>query len=313
MLPRDEYIQMSLSLNLFFLRIMKEHSFFLAAAFTSKNSNFVQDANWFAEQFGVLLQETIQLSNGVVMPDALNAGQFVTNYTLDAEKASQFYTGLPIDTAITQREMNLQPGAGAALPPGMEGRVSDLNKRAMTMVESLAAFKNKLLADVLSCQLFMNAYPLLIDHILREALFYHKLLWKLQSGVSIRTSNDLIEQEVFWNRIMAEHAKFIRGLLDPTEETLFDTANMFGKQFDVLTAEAAKAQTNATLVPRVTAQSADATKKIRDFKAAGTGGILQCKIRSMILPLLGDHTLREANHFLYVLQKGEMPALMGRR
>ena len=31
--------------------------------------------------------------------------------------------------------------------------------------------------------------------------------------------DEIEEQEVFWDRIMAEHSLFIRGLLDPTEES----------------------------------------------------------------------------------------------
>ena len=44
------------------------------------------------------------------------------------------------------------------------------------------------------------------------------------------------------------------------------------------------------------------TMKFRDFKAAGTEGIEQCKIRSVILPLLADHVLREANHYIRLLE-----------
>ena len=40
---------------------------------------------------------------------------------------------------------------------------------------------------------------------------------------------------------MGEHAKFIAGLLDPSEEALIETARMFGREFDVLTAEAEQA------------------------------------------------------------------------
>lgn len=301
-LTRDEFVQMSLSLNLFFLRIMKEHSFFLAVSLPLKNTKYIQDANWFAAHFGSLLQETVQLSNGAVSAQVINSGQFVSRFTMDAERASQFYTGLGIDTSITQNETNLQPGS--VIPPGMESKVADLNQRVMTAVSGLAGFKNKLLNDVLTCQLYTTNYPLLLDHILREAVHYHGMLAKLQARADIRGEKDLIEEEVFWNRIMAEHAKFIRGLLDPTEETLFDTANLFGKQFDNLTAESLRAQNNPAIVPKVTAESLAAARSIRDFKAAGTGGILQCKIRSIILPLLADHTLREANHFIYILEFG---------
>jgi hypothetical protein len=53
---------------------------------------------------------------------------------------------------------------------------------------------------------------------------------------------------------------------------------------------------------RVTEESLRATKELRNFKAQGTEGILECKVKSIIIPLLGDHTLREANHYLRLLK-----------
>lgn len=244
------------------------------------------------------------MSNGVLSANSMNSGQFYTQFTLNAEHASEYYSGIPINSTITQSEGNIQPRTTAGYTKELESKVYYLNQNVMISVNALIAFKTKLLSDVLSCRLFMNTYPLLIDHILREAHFFNGLLMKLQNGVDIRTEKDFVEQEVFWNRIMAEHAKFIRGLLDPTEVDLFHTADMFGNEFDALYLESQKAQNDAALIPKTTTDSLAATQKIRDFKAAGTSGLLQCKIKSMIIPLLGDHVLREANHFLFILEKG---------
>lgn len=52
----------------------------------------------------------------------------------------------------------------------------------------------------------------------------------------------------------------------------------------------------------LTKQTLRTTEKYRDFKAAGTAGITECGIRSIILPLLADHVLREANHYLRILE-----------
>jgi hypothetical protein len=104
--------------------------------------------------------------------------------------------------------------------------------------------------------------------------------------------------EMFWNDIMAEHSKFIRGLLDPTEEELIQKANSFAGEFDELTKAAREAYDKIELLPEVTQSSMAATTEIRNFKQQGTLGILECKIRSIILPLLSDHVLREANHYL---------------
>ena len=50
------------------------------------------------------------------------------------------------------------------------------------------------------------------------------------------------------------------------------------------------------------ADSLAETKKFRDFKTAGVKGIENCQIHSLILPLLADHVLREANHFIRILE-----------
>ena len=120
----------------------------------------------------------------------------------------------------------------------------------------------------------------------------------------VRNIKEAYEQEVFWNRIMAEHSKFIRGLLDPTEEELLIAANNFGNQFDRLTYEAKEAMdiTTRPSLSRVTEESLRATQELRDFKAQGTEGILSCNIKSIIIPLLADHTLREVNHYLRLLK-----------
>jgi hypothetical protein len=145
-------------------------------------------------------------------------------------------------------------------------------------------------------------YPLLIDHILREAKLYLATIQRLQSRTDINLEQEAFEQEAFWNRIMAEHSKFIRGLLDPTENDLIMVANELGNQFDALTAEAIQAMNRTIPLSKVTADSLAATLQVRDFNAAGTQGLINCKIKSIIIPLLGDHVLRESNHFIRLLR-----------
>lgn len=76
---------------------------------------------------------------------------------------------------------------------------------------------------------------------------------------------------------------------------------MFAEEFKKLTAAAHNAQKSIALVPSVTKESREATREIQNFKAQGTQGMLECKIKSVMLPLLGDHVLREANYYLRLL------------
>lgn len=74
---------------------------------------------------------------------------------------------------------------------------------------------------------------------------------------------------------------------------------MFANQFDALTAESINVNDG---IYNITEESLRATINIRNFKSQGTAGLLNCEIRSIIVPLLADHTLREANHFLRLLR-----------
>ena len=107
MLSNSKFIRQSLELHLFFARIMKEHSFFLEVGFTPKNSNYTEEADAFRMGFDNLLCDVIAISDGVVSKDILQSGEVITPYTLDAEKASAYYTGVKIATNITKLEEEL--------------------------------------------------------------------------------------------------------------------------------------------------------------------------------------------------------------
>jgi len=281
---------------------MKEHSFFLQIGFTPKNSKLMEQADRFRMEFDKFLCDVISLSSGVVSPSVLRSGEVVTPYTLNAEMASAYYTGVAIPTSLTEAEEKLMGAPPMKYDQRLEQRVRRINEIGMELVRALARFKTKLLSDVLECRVFTVNYPLLIDHILREANFYFEMIQRLQNGEEIDLEREAYEQETFWNRIMAEHSKFIRGLLDPTEEELIKTANNFANEFDELLMESKKAMDKSMAIPEITDESLKATMEISKFKAQGTQGILECKIKSIIIPLLGDHTLREANHYLRLLK-----------
>jgi hypothetical protein len=232
MLSNIDFVRRSLDIHLFFARIMKEHSFFLQLGFTPRDADFARQADDFRKAFDDLLKAVILLSDGVVSPQVLQSGEVVTPYTLEAERLSSFFTGVRIPTELTRAETGLAAGNLIRDVKKLEPRVFDLNQKAMDLLAGLIRFKNTVLSNVLSCKMFTLNYPLLIDHILREANLYLRMIQRVQRREEVNTDKEILKQELFWNRIMGEHAKFIRGLLDPTEEGLFNMANDFGNLFD---------------------------------------------------------------------------------
>ncbi len=285
----------SLELHLFFARIMKEHSLFLKAGFTPVNAGFAERAERFAKEFEKLLCNAVALADGNIGEKVLNSGEIVTEFTLAAEKQTERLTGLPIDSSITERELRLSRCEREAAD--LDCRVKRLNRRALEMVNGLISLKEEIIGSVAGCRIFTANYPLLIEHILREAKLYRKYIYMLEKD-GFLSARSVKDTECFWNRIMMEHAQFIRGLLDPTETELIRSADMFAGDYAALLQACGNAQNRS-----LAADSMAETKKFKDFKAAGAKGIIDCRIRSVILPLLADHVLREANHFIRILEE----------
>ncbi|MDD3840461.1 MAG: DUF2935 domain-containing protein [Clostridia bacterium] len=302
MLSNREFVSKSLELNLFFLRILKEHALFLEVSFPPKNFDLAQQACFLRGNLNCLLIETINLTEGNISKQVKKSGEIVTKYTCNAEQATQFYTGIPIDMTATSMELSLDTGGGCPDSFTMIKKVEMLNEKAIHAACCIARFKEDLLSNVLKCKVFTVNYPLLIEHILTEAKLYISCLKRLQKKSDVDLTQQLIKQEVFWNRIMAEHSKFIRGLLDPSEESLFKIADNFGNEFDKLTEKAKCIEDRLYLLPKLTYKTIKSVEDIRNFKESATQGLLNCKIKSTILPLLGDHVLREANHYLRLLK-----------
>ncbi|MDO4165939.1 MAG: DUF2935 domain-containing protein [Eubacteriales bacterium] len=295
---RQNYVTVSLETHLFFARIMKEHALFLMAGFSGKNATYTKKADWFRRQFEALLREVVILANNRIREDVICSGEVVTQYTSCAENRTQFLTGIEIDSRITEAEKSLRAGCPGQENAAIVKRVRRMNQRALGLVKGLIELKEQVLRDVTSCRLFTFNYPLLVEHILREACMYCSLLTELEE-CGMLAEQDMLETETFWNQIMMEHALFIRGLLDPSEEALIDTADEFAKEYQELLEEAKRQDCRVTA--GLEERTIQETLRYRDFKAAGTEGITQCRIAGLILPLLADHVLREANHYLRLL------------
>lgn len=298
MMTIDAFIRQSLELNVFFLRIMKEHAYFIAGAFPLKYAHMISEAKAFNSQFHDLLSEAIDISEGVI--DIRN--DMVTKDTMDAEKKTAALSGSPIDTILTVTEISrIGRRLFQQTDPNLDARVKNLNAKAMIAVRNFIRYMSGIIEAVKACKAFSFNYPLMTDHLRREALEYASQLAMYQNREVPQTVPELAAAEVFWNNIMKEHAEFIRGKLDPSEKTLMNSADVFSKQFEQLINKSVLAAKNNTLVPKVTDESRKKTEALRDFKIQTTEGILACKISSVILPLLADHVTREANHFLYLM------------
>lgn len=186
------------------------------------------------------------------------------------------------------------------------------NVEVHTAVSHIWVFKRRVLGLILQCKLpGQNNFPLLVDHVSREANYFRNRLEELNNGTLEPLHDAIIDENVFFLRIMADHAKFISHLLDPSERKLVAQAREFSHDFDTLLFQAidlSSMRPQSQTVPLLS-QFVDENKvsveSLRDFKKTARDLIAECRIKSIIHPLLADHVYREAEHFLFILDMFE--------
>jgi hypothetical protein len=187
--------------------------------------------------------------------------------------------------------------------------VRKFNEEIILLAGSFREFKSEVLLLIIRCKIAGFNFPLLIDHTAREAGYFVNTLKNLNEGKSEPLADKIVDENVFWLRIMADHSKFISHLLDPEERKLITVANTFSNEFDQLLAQARDLgsmvkQTEPSffkVLTRFTNDTQRATTDLRNFKQDARDLIEQCQVLSLINPLLADHVTREANKFLSIL------------
>lgn len=295
LLSREEFTRISLEINLFFQRIMKEHLFFIETNLQPVEADNIAKAKFYKQSFEQLLSETVYYANGVVSELSIHSNEFVTPYTLRAEEVNAKLTGAGINTEITKAEMNLVYSSNYYCENWPENIAYDINARSLCLLDEVIAFQKNLMSLQMECKIFITLYPEMLEHDTREAMYYLAILKMLQNKELPRIT--LCNELNFWNNIMGEHAQFMDGMLDPTERSLKKTAENTAEKFEKLVEECIRVSENQILQ-----RSLDATASIQNFKQSATEGLLECKIKSIIPPLLADHVLREANHYLMLLR-----------
>jgi len=187
--------------------------------------------------------------------------------------------------------------------------VRKLNEESIELVHGFRNFKRNLLILIINCKVSGFNFPLLVDHIAREAEYFMRTLKKFNKGILEPIQDAIINENVFWLRIMMEHSRFIGSLLDQSERNLVKTSLKFGDDFETLLNQARdvesmlyRKQPTYPIIGKLNKDSENATTELQSFKKAGLDLIKSCQIKSVINPLLADHVLREAGHFLYMIR-----------
>lgn len=186
-------------------------------------------------------------------------------------------------------------------------QIKAFNTQVYQAAANIWAYKRKVLGLILRCEIKSNNFALLVDHTSREAAYFANRLKDLNEGKLQPLPEAIIKENVFFLKIMADHAKFIGHLLDPSERKLVEQARDFSHDFDQLLYQAVdldhmrpESETHG-LLDQFLDQNRVSVVSLRNFKKTARDLIEECRIKSNIHPLLADHVFREAERFVEII------------
>ncbi|HJV31402.1 MAG TPA: DUF2935 domain-containing protein, partial [Bacillales bacterium] len=142
-LTEQLFIERSLTENRFWLRIMKEHAYFLGEGFSRHDKHLIQQTDRFHQFFEQQEKRAHQTPNDV--------------------------------TAVRK-----------------------LNEDTIQLVYGFRNFKRNLLIMIINCKVAGFNFPLLVDHIAREAEYFMRTLKKFNEGILEPLQDAIIKENVFW-------------------------------------------------------------------------------------------------------------------
>ena len=178
---------------------------------------------------------------------------------------------------------------------------------SLNQVRKFYRFNRRLLRMALTGKLGGALFPLMLDHMSREALYAICVLERLCDDKTTYYKASMVREMLFWLRIMSDHTKLISHLLDPSEAGLIAVADDFSAEFDALYLQARDfasmlgAQGDIPAFDRFILDVRAAVTRLRDFKRALYVMLQEGRVLGLMPALLADHMREEAEHFLMVL------------
>ncbi|HBI04485.1 MAG TPA: hypothetical protein DDY49_10715 [Paenibacillaceae bacterium] len=168
-------------------------------------------------------------------------------------------------------------------------------------------FKRKLLELILDSKLITNHYPLHIDLLSREALYVMNILHRIHVGHREMVPDEIMQEIIFYHRMMVDQTKILCQMLDPTERELQAEFMEFSFQFEQLLLHAVELDTmrpQGKFIPqmeRFIRLSIDNVRSLCEFKKQIHQFVIKGKAKSRIHPLLAGHICHEADRFHHLL------------
>ncbi|MGN1000885.1 MAG: DUF2935 domain-containing protein [Bacilli bacterium] len=305
MLPDSNFVQESISINLYYLRTIREFCLNIQTSLISFEQIYIQEAENIAIGCEELGNKIIKFANGKVPQKALDYQIYVTPYTLECEKLTEKLFNVKMATNITEAEMKLESGKIDSVTAELVDATEQINEQALILAQRLIDLCNELQNKMATNELFSYSYLTMIQFIIFETELYKSGLTRITQKIILDPSS-VSNYEFYFNNSMQSIATFINKLVDPQDKEIVDNSNTFINAF----ANSAEIYMITPLNPEnqyaLTNREVALVKDFSEFIKFCIKELLNKRAYFIIEPIFLDNMYTQVNFFLYVLNYNQV-------
>ena len=301
MLTEKEYFLQSLVTNLYYIRTLRGYVARIGLSLPSIYQEYFNRGREIAKRAEDINKRLEPYQNNSLPKDVIESGIIVTPYTLQLELLTERLFKIDVDTAITEKQLNLIPGD---ITP-TEQQVTDMekiNNDAYTLANDFIKFAKEMHSIIENQDIFAFYYNTINLYIMEDANLYISSLERLRERATVNPSY-VIDNQYFGTLSMQTIATLIRGEIDPIHKDVFDEANNFVIEYQNILTK----YENMVITPEnqknMTLDSLEVAERFKRFVEQCIERLLSKEISFISPPLTKDNELTSVNFFIFNLKQ----------
>lgn len=233
MLTNKDIYEESLVNHIYFAGSIRSFCTTIGLTFFKNNQIYIDKAIALGYRATDIINESVILMNKEIAGAVLENDVYITPYTKDLDLLTEKLFDISLVIGV-DKDIEILTNRENANYDLVIDRINNLNNESLTLINDFKEFvteiKNKLINGSLFSYLYLDFFNYMFD----EISVYGRDIKRIESKNDY-TDFYLREFVYYFNELLRESAKYIRGFLDTKEQESFDKASYFVNAFASLT------------------------------------------------------------------------------
>lgn len=297
MLTNKDIYEQSLVNHIYFAGSIRSFCTTIGLTFFKNNQTYIDRAVALGYKATDIINEAISLMNKEISSAVLESDVYITPYTKDIDLLTEKLFDVSLVINVDEDIKSLK-NKGNVNYDSVINKIDELNNKALTLIDNFKELVTEIKNNLDKGELFSYLYIDFFNYMFDEISVYGRDIKRIESKNDY-TDFYLREFTYYFNELLRESAKYIRGFLDTKEQELFDRASYFVNAFASLTEKYLKFRDNPV---NLSVETERLVTSYKEYVTSVIKGLLAANVYLITPPVTLDNFLTNINVYLFIIK-----------